>query len=48
MEHQIFFVSLCSFIYLQAVYQLLGPACKSTWIYFASYFASYLHFMLCD
>ena len=27
------FVSLCSFICLQAVYQLLGPVFKSTWRY---------------
>ena len=25
------FVSLCSFISLQAVYQLSGPVCKATW-----------------
>ena len=25
------FVSLCSFICLQAVYQLSGPVCKATW-----------------
>ena len=35
MEHQLlleflFFVSLCSFMCLQAVYQLSGPVCKST------------------
>ena len=42
------FASLCSFIRLQAVYQLSGPVCKSTWRYFASYSASYLHFTLCD
>ena len=36
-----FFVCLlCSFICLQAVYQLSGPVCKSTWRYFASYSAS--------
>ena len=28
---KIVFASLCSFICLQAVYQLSGPACKSTW-----------------
>ena len=42
------FASLCSFIGLQAVYQLSGPVCKSTWSYCASYFASHLHFTLCD
>ena len=32
MEHHIFiFGSVCSFICLQAVYQLSGPVCKSTW-----------------
>ena len=53
MEHQLFlnflfFVSLCSVIYLQAMYQLSGPVCKSTWRYSASYSASHLHFTLCD
>ena len=43
-----FFVFLCSFICLQAVYHLSGPVCKSIWRYFASYSASYLHFTLCD
>ena len=42
------FVSLCSFICLQAVYQLLGPVCKATWSGCPSYSASHLHFMLCD
>ena len=27
------FASLCSFVCLQAVYQLSGPVCKSTWRY---------------
>ena len=36
--------SLCSFICLQAVYQLSGPVCKSTWKKCPSYSASYLHF----
>ena len=35
------FVSLCSFICLQAVYQLSGPVCKATWNGFPSYSASY-------
>ena len=43
---KIVYASLCSFICLQAVYQLSGPVCKSTWRYFASYSASYLHFTL--
>ena len=34
------FASLCSFICLQAVYQLSGPVCKSTWNYCPSYSAS--------
>ena len=38
--------SLCSFICLQAVYQLSGAVCKATWNGFV--FASYLHFTLCD
>ena len=42
------FVSLCSFICLQAVYQLSGPVCKATWSGFPSYSASHLHFTLCD
>ena len=42
------FVSLCSFICLQAVYQLSGPVCKATWSGCPSYSASHLHFMLCD
>ena len=42
------FVSLCSFICLQAVYQLSGPVCKATWNGCPSYSASYLHFKLCD
>ena len=47
---QIFFVvaSLCSFICLQAVYQLSGPVCKATWNGCPSYSASHLHFTLCD
>ena len=40
------FVSLCSFICLQAVYQLSGPVCKATWNGCPSYSASYLHFTL--
>ena len=45
---QIFlFASLCSFICLQAVYQLSGPVCKATWNGCPSYSASYLHFTLC-
>ena len=39
-------VSLCSFICLQAVYQLSGPVCKATWNGCPSYSASYLHFTL--
>ena len=42
------FVSLCSFICLQVVYQLSGPVCKATWSGCPSYSASYLHFTLCD
>ena len=42
------FASLCSFICLQAVYQLSGPVCKATWNGCPSYSASYLHFTLCD
>ena len=38
------FASLCSFICLQAVYQLSGPEYKSTWSGCPSYSASYLHF----
>ena len=38
------FVSLCSFICLQAVYQLSGPLCKATWSGCPSYSASHLHF----
>ena len=29
---KLIFASLCSFICLQAVYQLSGPVCKDTWI----------------
>ena len=39
------FASLCSFICLQAVYQLSGPEYKSTWSGCPSYSASYLHFI---
>ena len=42
------FASLCSFICLQAVYQLSGPVCKSTWNCCPSFSASYLHFTLRD
>ena len=35
------FASLCSFICLQAVYQLSGPVCKATWNGCPSYSASY-------
>ena len=42
------FVSLCSFICLQAVYQFSGPVCKATWNGCPSYSASYFHFTLCD
>ena len=42
------FVSLCSFICLQAVYQLSGPVCKATRNGCPSYSASYFHFTLCD
>ena len=42
------FASLCSFICLQAVYQLSGPVCKATWNGCPSYSASYFHFTLCD
>ena len=42
------FVSLCSFICLQAVYQLSGPVCKATWDGCPSYSASHIHFTLCD
>ena len=42
------FASLCSFICLQAVYQLSGPVCKATWNGCPSYSASHLHFTLCD
>ena len=42
------FVSLCSFICLQAVYQLSGPVCKATRSGCPSYSASHLHFTLCD
>ena len=38
------FASLCSFICLQAVYQLSGPVCKATWNGCPSYSASHLHF----
>ena len=37
------FVLLCSFICLQAVYQLSGPVCKATWNGCPSYSASYFH-----
>ena len=43
---KLFFASLCSFICLQAVYQLSGPVCKATWNGCPSYSASYLHFTL--
>ena len=43
---KIVLASLCPFICLQAVYQLSGPVYKSTWRYFASYSASYLHFII--
>ena len=36
------FVSLCSFICLQAVYQLSGHVCKATWNCCPSYSASHL------
>ena len=42
------FVSLCSFICLQVVYQLSGPVCQATWSGCPSYSASYLYFTLCD
>ena len=42
------FVSLCSFICLQAVYQLSGSVCKATRNGCPSYSASYFHFTLCD
>ena len=42
------FVTLCSFICLQAVYQLSGPVCKATRNGCPSYSASYFHFTLCD
>ena len=50
------FASLCSFICLQAVYQLSlqavyqlsGAVCKATWNGYPSYSASHLHFTLCD
>ena len=42
------FASLCSFICLQAVYQLSGSVCKATWNGCPSYSASYFHFTLCD
>ena len=45
---KLFFASLCSFICLQAVYQLSGPVCKATWNGCPSYSASYLHFTFCD
>ena len=45
---KILFASLCSFICLQAVYQLSGPVCKATWNGCPSYSASHLHFTLCD
>ena len=56
MEYQVFpnflkkffFASLCSFICLQAVYQLSGPVCKSTWNGCPSYAATHLHFKLHD
>ena len=35
------FVSLCSFICLQVVYQLSGPVCKATWSGFPSYSATF-------
>ena len=37
-----FLCLLCSFICLQAVYQLSGPVCKSTWRYNPSYHTAYL------
>ena len=37
---KIIFASLCSFICLQAVYQLSGPVCQVTWNGFPSYSAS--------
>ena len=36
------FASLCSFVCLQAVYQLSGPVCKATWNGCPSYSASHL------
>ena len=45
---KVVFASLCSIICLQVVYQLSGPVCKSTWKNCPSYYASYLHFTLCD
>ena len=49
MEYQLFYLifvfSACSFVCLQAVYQLLGPVCKSTWPFLH---ASHLRFVLCD
>ena len=44
---KMFFASLCSFICLQAVYQLSGPVCKAR-NGCPSYSASYFHFTLCD
>ena len=53
MEYLIFskkfdFASLCSFICLQAVYQLSGAVCKGTWNGYPSYSASHLHLTLRD
>ena len=47
MEQLVFVVSVCSSICLQAVYQLSGPVCKSTWRYTSFLHASLLHFMFC-
>ena len=45
----IFFVaSLCSFICLQAVYQLSGAVCKATWNGYRIHFSPSFHALLID
>ena len=47
MEYQKKFKA-CSFIFLQAVYELSGPVWKSLWRYISFLHASLLNFMFCD
>ena len=43
---KLFFASFCSFICLQAVYQLSGPVCKATWNGCPSYSAFTSRFVI--